>query len=958
MPQFLDPTTTLITTTLHHNTVHIFNQAFSGRLCFFTHRRTGVVFLADTGSVPNLIKRETVASYWPSSYQNRTPFQMPIKGVGGGQTLDAICYVTFSNQKIPFCMGKYMTFNIIGIDYIPFILNLYDEFELTYQRPSESSSLTALNGRDLITLPHGVSIDETYSSALALPARTGKSDAEEEKRSRERHSYTVKPGVNRKPEEVETERAPPDIPNNSSKKEEGEGIPTVTDIETKARENPERYLFVIDPELDPEKAKKLQEALVKRKVQVERESTLKEPQVDLHSLENTVIPQQKWYPIYEPFHEELTDLEGHLKGNQYLPFECTVKLINPNVTPHVSPPYAINHPEQKKALEDNIEKYLKMGIIEHGPSEWKTSLFVVPQKVNEEQKRLKTYHPSQHWRVVQDFTPLNAKVQKVENVLPLIPDIFKIAADKEIFSLLDLSKAFFHCMVKEEDRKYFGISHRSMKLRMRRMPMGFLNSPSIWQKNMTAAIWIPVQKAFHLRFPLEAELLHIAVYMDDIFLATKTEEQHLFLLQILFKQLAKFKLTLSIGKSFIGKRSVFLLGEQILPHQRKIQAQRLRALSLLAPPQTVFQVRAFLGALRYIADHIPRLNEQLHPFDAYTGKVPAKIAPMEYIHWTYALLDTYDHIKVILSNPSVLSHFTPRRHLYLETDASNEGYGSFLFQTDEELAEGTLRYPLAYSSQAWKTPTERAAHPCRKELNASKRVIEKYQYLLQIYPFTIITDNMGVYHLVKNFAKGKPPRDLILVRYLQTICIYPILGIIHKGSSQVFTSDALSRMAWLDMAVEESDPLAWPAMFVTPSLTNAIARQIIRHMRHTKCTYQKDGKHHISKCLRPLCQGLSNQQFALLIEELKKESRLFLHGDKISAKYGHSRGIDQVPPDLYDGPTLDLYHVTTEAALPSIKLRGLSPMTRWYIHFTSIPPPQIYDSHPYQRALKKEFLKS
>ena len=340
-------------------------------------------------------------------------------------------------------MGKYMTFNIIGIDYIPIILNLYDEFELTYQRPSESSLLTVLNGRDLITLPHGVSIDETYSSALAVPDRTGKSDAEEKKSSRETHSYIVKPGVNRKPEEVETEQAPPDIPNNSSKKEEGKGIPTVTDIETKAKENPERYLFVIDPELDPEKAKKLQEALVKRKVQVEKESTLKEPQVDLHSLKNTVIPQQKWYPIYEPFHEELTDLEGHLKGNQYLPFECMVKLINPNVTPHVSPPYAINHTEQKKALKDNIEKYLKMGIIEHGPSEWKTSLFVVPQKVNEEQKRLKTYHPSQHWRVVQDFTPLNAKVQKVENVLPLIPDIFKIAADKEIFSLLDLSKAFF-----------------------------------------------------------------------------------------------------------------------------------------------------------------------------------------------------------------------------------------------------------------------------------------------------------------------------------------------------------------------------------------------------------------------------------------------------------------------------------------------------------------------------------
>ena len=88
----------------------------------------------------------------------------------------------------------------------------------------------------------------------------------------------------------------------------------------------------------------------------------------------------------------------------------------------------MRHPEQKKALEDNITKYLDMGIIEYGPSLWKTSLFVVPQKVNEEQRRLPTYHPSQQRRVIQDFVPLNTKVQKIENTLPLIADVFQIAS--------------------------------------------------------------------------------------------------------------------------------------------------------------------------------------------------------------------------------------------------------------------------------------------------------------------------------------------------------------------------------------------------------------------------------------------------------------------------------------------------------------------------------------------------
>ena len=51
----------------------------------------------------------------------------------------------------------------------------------------------------------------------------------------------------------------------------------------------------------------------------------------------------------------------------------------------------------------------------------------------------------------------------------------------------------------------------------------------------------------------------------------------------------------------------------------------------------------------------------------------------------------------------------------------------------------------------------------------------------------IITDNMGVFHLVQNFAQGKSPTDLILTRYLQPICLRPILGVIHKPSRQVFT---------------------------------------------------------------------------------------------------------------------------------------------------------------------------
>ena len=123
------------------------------------------------------------------------------------------------------------------------------------------------------------------------------------------------------------------------------------------------------------------------------------------------------------------------------------------------------------------------------------------------------------------------------------------------------------------------------------MPRGFINSPSVWQKNMNAAIWEPVQQLFHKQYPDEKSSSHLAIYMDDIFLATKTVEQHLYLL--LFEHLTQYSLTLSIGKSYVGKRSVFLLGEVISPYQRLIQPERLRALTLFAPRRQFFKYAPF-----------------------------------------------------------------------------------------------------------------------------------------------------------------------------------------------------------------------------------------------------------------------------------------------------------------------------------------------------------------------------
>ena len=497
-----------------------------------------------------------------------------------------------------------------------------------------------------------------------------------------------------------------------------------------------------------------------------------------------------------------------MRAKQTLKYPCSVELVTSNVKPVVNNPYQIRSKEQKKALEENIEKFLDFGVIEEGPSEWKTSLFVVRQKTNEKQRSM---DPNvQVWRVVQDFTPLNIHVKEQENMLPLIADTFQVAQGKNVFSVIDLSKAFFHIKVDPSSRKYFGISYASKQLRMRSMPMGYKNSPSIFQRNMIECIMIPIQNAFNQRTKTTDQ--NVAIYMDDIFLATETKTQHLFLLQLLFSILAKYKLTVSIHKSLIGKRKVPLLGSIITNRGRIVQPERIAALQKFIPPRNVAELRQWMGSLRYIADHIPDLNMALRHFDKLTGNVPATRATLTPVSWTWERLKAFENVQQMIKQPRMLFHFDFNLPLFLETDASNEGFGAFLFQTRGEGDMEEVR-PLAYYSKKWSSGPERAADPCRKELSALKQSVSKMGKLLYIYSFTIITDNQGVFYLVKNFAEGKAPGNHLLTRFLGIICSHNVKSIVHKSTKEVFTSDALSRSAHLELEMEGQDPTALPNLF-------------------------------------------------------------------------------------------------------------------------------------------------
>ena len=352
--QFLTPTQTLVSTYVNKTTRHLFYDAFSGKLCYFTHTPIGVTFLADTGSVPNLIKLKTIKKYWPRALADKIAISLPIQGVGGNKALSSFVYISFCNVVVPFCVSEDVPFNIIGIDWIPVIANL-PNFIVFYQLPSEvSTALTVLYEMDLITPP----FSSKCMNAMCECCEPGQIVTRSIPPPEDAHISEEPVGAGQPSngvKDVPVCNVRTQFPEYSPSEEDGIVVVSsscVQDAQVSRCEQgvgqsvlndecDERYLFVTNDKLSVPQAEALLRDLITRKKNVELSSGQEPSRVDF-------IPREQWYAVYEPFHSQLTDLKGHLRGPQTLPYLCTVNLVDPKTPPFTCPAYPMRHPEQKK----------------------------------------------------------------------------------------------------------------------------------------------------------------------------------------------------------------------------------------------------------------------------------------------------------------------------------------------------------------------------------------------------------------------------------------------------------------------------------------------------------------------------------------------------------------------------------------------------------------------------------
>ncbi|GAB0183158.1 hypothetical protein GRJ2_000781100 [Grus japonensis] len=236
--------------------------------------------------------------------------------------------------------------------------------------------------------------------------------------------------------------------------------------------------------------------------------------------------------------------------------------------------------EDREGIRPVIEKFLQLGLLRECESDFNTPILPVRK-------------PDGSYRVVQDLRAIN---KITEDLYPVVANPYTLLTvltpELTWFTVLDLKDAFFCLPLHKSSQKIFAFEWenpkrgRKTQLTWTVLPQGFKNSPTIFGNQLAKDLesWEAP--------PEEGKLLQ---YVDDILIATKTEDACMTWTVSLLNFLGLQGYRVSKKKAQVMQRKVIYLGYEISAGQRTLGQTRKETICQTPRPQTVKELRTFLG---------------------------------------------------------------------------------------------------------------------------------------------------------------------------------------------------------------------------------------------------------------------------------------------------------------------------------------------------------------------------
>ena len=260
----------------------------------------------------------------------------------------------------------------------------------------------------------------------------------------------------------------------------------------------------------------------------------------------------------------------------------------------------------------------------------------------------------------------------------------------------------------------------------------------------------------------------------------------------IFSKLAKAGLTLKPSKHEFFKKSIKYLGHIVSEEGVSTDPKKVEAVLNWPVPETVYDVRAFLGFVGYYRRFIKDFSKVVLPLRKLLvglesqGKKAAKHTPVD---WDEEEQKSFDTLKVLCCQAPILAYPDYKLPFILHTDSSLEGLGAVLYQ----IQNGVKRV-IGYTSRSLnKSEVDYPVH--KLEFLAFKwAVTDKFHdYLYGSNTFEVYTDNNPLTYVLST-AK----LDACSHRWVARLANYNFNIHYRSGISNVDT-DPLSKIQWPDI---------------------------------------------------------------------------------------------------------------------------------------------------------------
>ncbi|KAL4017107.1 hypothetical protein IC575_024781 [Cucumis melo] len=269
-------------------------------------------------------------------------------------------------------------------------------------------------------------------------------------------------------------------------------------------------------------------------------------------------------------------------------------------------------------------------------------------------------------RLCIDYRKLNKVTVKKRYPLLMIDNLFDQLQGATVFSKIDLRSGYHQLRIKDGDVPKTTFRSRYRHYEFIVMSFGLTNAPAVFMDLMNR-----VFREFLDTF--------VIVFIDDIFIYSKTEVEHEEHLRTVLQTLRDNKLYAMFSKCEFWLKQVSFQGHVVSKAEVSVDTAKIEAVTSWPRPFTVSEVRSFMG----LAGYYRRFVENFFCIATLLTQLTRKGAPFV---CSKACEDSFQNLKQKLVTAPILTVPDGSRSFVIYSDASNKGLGCVLMQQSKVVA--------------------------------------------------------------------------------------------------------------------------------------------------------------------------------------------------------------------------------------------------------------------------------